>query len=62
MLFRSKWEGAISDAGTSLFQFFYSEPVPYPALTDIEITAEATASGVTGAAVSASFNVILVDD
>jgi len=53
----------MSWAGTIPYQHFYTEPEgPFPEKTDIKMTTEVTAVGVTGAAVSAGFDIVLVDD
>lgn len=62
-VFRVKHVQTIEDGGTSAYQHTYYEPVAYPEKTDIEMTAEALSSpAATGAAVSAGFDLVLVDD
>jgi hypothetical protein len=54
-VFRTQWEGAISDVGSSFLPYYYSLPLQIAEKSDIEMTAKATAAGVTGAAVTGSF-------
>jgi len=61
-VFQLKNVNAISDTGNSHMQHFYNQPEVFAAKTDIIITAEITASGITAAAVSAGFDIILVDN
>jgi hypothetical protein len=61
-VFRIIWTGALSDAGNSFVQYFYSSPLKIDAKSDIEMTATATAAGVTLASVAGSFEGILVTE
>ena len=53
---KMSWNGEIP------YQHKYDEPQKFEEKVDIEITCELTAVGVTGAAVSAGFDIVLVDD
>ena len=44
------------------YQHIYSDPEKFSEKVDIEMSAELTAGGVSGAAVSAGFDIVLVDD
>jgi len=59
-VFRVKHSDAISDTGTSKFQHNYFAPEKLLERTDIELTVQATAVGVTSAAISGGFEIILV--
>jgi hypothetical protein len=61
-IFRLKHTSAIADTGTSAYRHQYVEPEVFPEKTDIEIRANVTAGGVSEAAVSAGFDIVLVDD
>jgi len=61
-VFQLKNVNAISETGTSYIQHFYNIPEKLDAKTDIIMTAETTASGASEAAVSAGFDILLVDN
>ena len=61
-VFQYKHVSAISDAGSSRIQHFLAIPDIFAAKTDIEITTQAKAAGVTAASVSSGFDLILIDD
>ena len=61
-VFRVQHTVALADNGTSLYQHIYVEPSKILEKTDIIVTAEATGTGVTGAAISAGFDIVLVDN
>jgi hypothetical protein len=53
---------SISDTGTSYIQHKYEEPEAFSAKVDIMMTVQATESGASEAAVSAGFDIVLVDN
>jgi hypothetical protein len=53
---------SISDIGTSDKQHLYDDPEKFKGGVDLMMTAEATATGATGASISAGFDIVLVDD
>lgn len=53
---------ALSETGSSLFDKVYIEPQVFSSGSDIEIRAQIKASGVTGAAISGGFDLVLVDN
>jgi len=59
-VFQLKHRTAISDGFP--YNHPYTEPEVFSAKTDIAMTAELAASGVTGAAVSAGFDIVLIDN
>jgi hypothetical protein len=61
-VFQLKHKSSLSDDGTSYIQHKYEEPEVFAARTDIEMRCQLTASGATAAAVSAGFDIVLVDD
>lgn len=61
-VFQLKHIASISDTGNSYIQHKYEEPEVFAAKTDIEMTAQMTAAGATAAAVSAGFDIVLVDN
>lgn len=61
-VFQLKHITALSSTGSSRIQHTYLEPELYEAKTDLVITAETTAVGITGSEVSAGFDIVLVDD
>ena len=61
-VFRVKHTSALADDGTSNHQHKYEEPEILPEKTDVEMTAEAIAVGVTAASISAGFDIVLVDN
>ena len=61
-VFQLKHRHAISDTASNSHQHFYSNPEVFAAGTDIEMTVEMTATGATGAAVSAGFEIVLIDN
>lgn len=61
-VFQLKHRSSISDVGTSYIQHNYNEPEVFSEKTDLEIHATATAIGVTGASVSAGFDIVLVNN
>jgi hypothetical protein len=61
-VFQTKHVAAISDDASGHIQHNYAVPIEFAAKTDIEILVEATEPGVTGASISAGFDIVLVDD
>jgi len=61
-VFQLKHRTALADLGTSHFQHPYIEPEIFLEKTDIEMTVQVLASGVTAASVSAGFDIVLVDN
>ena len=62
-VFRVKHVQSLSDTGTSAYNHVYLDPVKYTEMTDIEMTAQSLASpSVSGAAVSAGFDLVIVDN
>jgi hypothetical protein len=61
-IFRVKHVSALSDGGTTSYQHRYEEPEVVTEKTDIEMTAQVTAAAITGASVSAGFDIVLIDD
>lgn len=61
-VFRLKHKAAISDTGSSHIQHNYIEPEVFLAKTDLEMTVEMTASGGSGASISAGFDIVIVDN
>lgn len=61
-VFRTQQKVALSDSGSSFIPFTYPIPQKLTEKTDLEVTAEMTATGGTGASISAGFSVILVDN
>lgn len=61
-VFQLKHRSAIADDGTSAKQHEYVEPEVFAAKTDVEMTVEITGSPITGAAIAAGFDIVLVDD
>lgn len=53
---------SISDTGTSAYKHNYVEPERFKEKVDIMMTVEMTASGASGAAVAAGFDIVLVDN
>lgn len=60
-VFQLKHDSAINETGTSSYQHKYSEPEPFDPGTDIELTVEALAAGVTQASISGGFDIVLED-
>jgi hypothetical protein len=61
-VFALKHTWAISDNGTSAYQHKFEEPEVFTEKTDIEIRTTATGTGISGASVSAGFDLVLVDN
>lgn len=61
-VFRMRHTTAVSDSATSAYQHKYEEPEVFPEKTDIEMTVSAAGAGVTAAAISAGFDIVLVDN
>jgi len=61
-VFQLKHRTALDDTGTSHYMHSYVEPPSYPAKTDLRMTAAIQSGTVTGASVSAGFDLVLVDD
>jgi len=61
-VFNLKNREALSDVGTSHINQPYYIPEVFAEKTDIMMTADVVASGVTGAAISAGFDIILIDN
>ena len=61
-VFQLKHKTSLSDTGSSYLQHEYVEPAKFDAGTDLEIRVQLTAAGVTAAAFSAGFDIVLVDD
>jgi len=61
-VFQLKHQSAISEGGTSTYKHEYKEPEVFEAKTDLEIRVSITAGGVTGAALAAGFDIVLVDN
>lgn len=61
-VFQTKHVSSISDSGSSHVQHNYTEPEVFIEKTDIEITVQMTAVGASGAAVSAGFDIVLIDN
>lgn len=60
--FQLKHISSVIDGGTTYIQHCYTEPEKFTEKTDIEIRVRATATGATGAAFSAGFDIVLVDN
>lgn len=60
-VFQLKHTSAIAEVGSSHVQHTYTEPETFQEKTDVEMTVSTTAVGVTGADVSAGFDIVLVD-
>ena len=60
--FQLKHISSISDSGSSYIRHVYNEPEVFAEKTDIEMRAQATAAGASGASVSAGFDIVLVDN
>ena len=58
-MFRTKHITAIADDGSSYIQHKYDEPEVFTEKTDVEMTAQMTAS-TTGASISGGFDIVLV--
>ena len=61
-VFRTIHTASISDTGSSSYQHTFTEPEKFPEKTDIEFLTSMTATGASGAAVSAGFDIVLVDN
>lgn len=61
-VFRTQQKVALSDTGTTFIPFTYPVPQTLAEKTDVEVTAQMTATGGTGASISAGFSIILVDN
>lgn len=61
-VFQLKHRSSLSDTGTSYVQHTYVEPEVFAEKTDLEMTVEMTAGGGTGGAVSAGFDIVLVEN
>jgi hypothetical protein len=61
-VFQVKHRSALDIGGTTYIQHKYEEPEVFGAKTDVEMRCKLTASGVTGAAVSSGFDIVLVDN
>ena len=61
-VFQVKHRSALDIGGTTYIQHKYEEPEVFSAKTDIEMRCKLTAVGVTGAAVSSGFDIVLVDN
>jgi hypothetical protein len=61
-VFRTKHVSSISDVAVNTYQHKYEEPEVFAEKTDIEMTVELLSTGVTGASISAGFDLVLVDN
>jgi hypothetical protein len=61
-VFRTQQKVALSDTGTSFIPFTYPVPQVLPAGTDLRVRTKMTATGGTGASISAGFSIVLIDD
>jgi hypothetical protein len=61
-VFQVKHKSAISDSASSYIQHVYVEPEKFVEKTDIELRCQITAAAITGGAVSAGFDIVLIDD
>jgi hypothetical protein len=61
-VFRTQQKVALSDTGSSFIPFTYPIPQKLEPLTDVKATAQMTATGGTGATVSAGFSIVLIDN
>lgn len=61
-VFRTQQKVSLADSGTSFLQFEYAIPQKLEALTDLKVTAKIDATGITGASISAGFNIVLIDN
>jgi len=61
-VFQLKHRSSINETGSSYVQHKYVEPEVFSAKTDIEMTVEMTAVGGTAAAISAGFDIVLVEN
>lgn len=61
-VFQLKHKSALTENGTSYFQHKYVEPEVFAAKTDIVIRTTMTESPITDGAISAGFDIVLVDD
>jgi hypothetical protein len=61
-VFQLKHRSAISDTGSSHIQHQHIEPAVYAGKTDVIMKVEGTAGGMSGATVSAGFDIVLIDD
>ena len=60
-VFRLQQKIALSDTGSSFIPFEYPIPQKLEEKADVLVTAQMTATGGTGASVSAGFSIVLVD-
>ena len=61
-VFQTKHRAALDVGGTTYVQHKYEEPELFAEKTDLEMRCQLTASGTTGAAVSAGFDIVLVEN
>lgn len=61
-VFQLKHRSAISSTATSILKYDYVEPQPFSEKTDIVMRATITESAITGASISAGFDLVLVDN
>lgn len=61
-VFRLQNVNAITENGNSIVVLDYFTPLKIPEKTDLEVRVEATGVGVTGASISAGFDLVLVDN
>jgi hypothetical protein len=61
-VFQTKHVSSISDIGTNAYQHKYEEPEVFAEKTDIEMTVQLLSTGVSGASISAGFDVVLIDN
>lgn len=61
-VFQIKHKSSLVEGATSYFQHSYVEPEMFNEKTDIEMRADITAVSVTGASVSAGFDIVLIDN
>ncbi len=61
-VFQLKYKSAIENGGTSYIQHRYQEPEVFTQKTDIAMRVTSTGAGVTGAAISAGFDIVLIDN
>jgi len=61
-VFQLKHRSSLEDQGTTYIQHHFKEPEMFAAKTDIEMRVDILAIGVSGASVSAGFDLVLVDD
>ena len=60
--FQLKMIASLTDGGTTYIQHKYEEPEKFTEKTDVEMRVSMTSTGATGAAFSAGFDIVLVDN